>query len=121
MTRGEMDLLKAKDAQEKVIVIGGTASHAENMSATDYRERLDGKEKMVQAPKKVVPAAADFDMFAEDVDDMFAPPGEEGLGVGKKGKTDGTTACILFLVLIVYILESNKATYIANWLILNFR
>ncbi|RUP12290.1 hypothetical protein BC936DRAFT_139827 [Jimgerdemannia flammicorona] len=111
MTRGEMDLLKVKDMQENVVLTGGTSSHAENMSATDYREMLNSKEKAPQTQKKVAPAlAADFDMFAEDVDDMFATP-DEGVSVGKKGKADGA----MILDNMPVVVPDHNPSLLDNW------
>ncbi|KAH8551470.1 kinase-like domain-containing protein [Umbelopsis sp. PMI_123] len=63
----DIELLKQKDKQESVI--GGSSSHSDSMFAADYSEKL---ESVAQA-KAVEPENKEYDMFADDGDDMFAP------------------------------------------------
>ncbi|OZJ01683.1 hypothetical protein BZG36_05355, partial [Bifiguratus adelaidae] len=74
-TQKEIDLLKAKDLQENVV---STPTHHVDMSASDYQERLEGGKETgdtgVLAMSKSQPQSGpkEVDMFADDIDDMFA-------------------------------------------------
>lgn len=63
----DIELLKQKDKQESVI--GGTSSQNDSMFAADYTEKLESVPQSKAAPAE----SKEFDMFADDADDMFAP------------------------------------------------
>lgn len=61
----DIELLKQKDKQESVV--GGSASQSESMFAADYTEKLESVARSPPSESK------EFDMFADEGDDMFAP------------------------------------------------
>jgi serine/threonine-protein kinase PRP4 len=63
----DIELLKQKDKQESVV--GGSASHSDSMFAADYNEKLES----VAATQTAAPEREEYDMFADEGDDMFAP------------------------------------------------